>query len=207
MSNWDRAVPNQKEETLWIIGIHRSPDDHDWRHPRLSIYFKSFPIQEVPLSRYWPFVGYANDFRHLITGISSPNWFPAVVIYILSQHWPILATRRPMPAQYLAIFGENEWQCTIESRVFIYLFNHFAHYFCLILLLYPLFYSMVHKHIRISLNIIYSIINSCQITYLHCWCFALLTGFERGPFILRRQHSTPRLQGTCACGILVSPRR
>ena len=35
----------------------------------------------------------------------------------------------------------------------------------------------------------------------------LLTGFELGPFILRRQHSTPRLQGACACRILVSPRR
>ena len=37
--------------------------------------------------------------------------------------------------------------------------------------------------------------------------FVLLTGFEPGPFILRRQHSTPRQQGACTCGILVSPRR
>ena len=36
--------------------------------------------------------------------------------------------------------------------------------------------------------------------------FVLLTGVEPGPFILRHQHSTPRLQGACACGILVSPR-
>ena len=36
--------------------------------------------------------------------------------------------------------------------------------------------------------------------------FVLLTGFEPGPFILRRQHSTHRLQGACVCGILVSPR-
>ena len=73
--------------------------------PRISIYFQSFRIQEVPLSRYWPFVGYANDFRHWITEISSPNnWFAVVVIYILSRHWPILATRRPMAAQYLTIF-------------------------------------------------------------------------------------------------------
>ena len=28
-----------------------------------------------------------------------------VHIFIQSIHWPILATRRPMPAQYLAIFG------------------------------------------------------------------------------------------------------
>ena len=55
-------------------------------HPRLSNYFQSFPIQEVPLSRYWPFVGYANDFRHWITGIPGPNnWFPAVVIYVHSE--------------------------------------------------------------------------------------------------------------------------
>ena len=33
-------------------------------HLRLSIYSQSFLIQEVQLSRYWPFVGYANDFRH-----------------------------------------------------------------------------------------------------------------------------------------------
>ena len=37
--------------------------------------------------------------------------------------------------------------------------------------------------------------------------FVLLTGFEPGPFILRRQHSTPRLQDACEGGILVSPRR
>ena len=37
--------------------------------------------------------------------------------------------------------------------------------------------------------------------------FVVLTGFEPGPFILQRQHCTPRLQGACACGILVSPRR
>ena len=36
--------------------------------------------------------------------------------------------------------------------------------------------------------------------------FVLLTGVEPGPFILQRQHSTPRLQGACACGILVSSR-
>ena len=29
-------------------------------HPRFSNYFQSFPIQEVPLSRYWHSVGYAN---------------------------------------------------------------------------------------------------------------------------------------------------
>ena len=34
--------------------------------------------------------------------------------------------------------------------------------------------------------------------------FVLLTGFEPGLFILQRQHSTPRLQGACAYGILVS---
>ena len=33
--------------------------------------------------------------------------------------------------------------------------------------------------------------------------FVLLTGVEPGPFILRRQHSTPRLQGACTCEILV----
>ena len=37
--------------------------------------------------------------------------------------------------------------------------------------------------------------------------FVLLTRVELGPFILRRQHSTRRLQGAWACGILVSPRR
>ena len=37
--------------------------------------------------------------------------------------------------------------------------------------------------------------------------FVLLTGVEPGQFILRRQHSTLRLQGACVCGILVSPRR
>ena len=70
-----------------------------------------------------------------------------------------------------------------------------------------LFYVRVYEHIRISLNIIFSIINSWHITYLHCWCFCVLTGVEPGPFILRHQHSTPRLQGTCEGGILVSPRR
>ena len=33
-------------------------------HPRLSNYYESFPIQEMTLSRYWPIVGYVNDFRH-----------------------------------------------------------------------------------------------------------------------------------------------
>ena len=64
-------------------------------HPRLSNYFEWFLIQEVPLSRYWPSVGYANDFRHWITLISSPNhWFPAVLIYILSRHWPLVGRCR-----------------------------------------------------------------------------------------------------------------
>ena len=99
--------------TLWIIGIHRSPDDHHWRP---SSAFQLFPIQEVPLSRYWPFVGYANYFRHWITEIFSPNhWFPAVIIYILSRHWLILATRRPMPEQYLTIFG-RKWM-TMHNRI------------------------------------------------------------------------------------------
>ena len=66
---------------------------------------------------------------------------------------------------------------------------------------------MLYEHIRISLNIIYSIIISCHITYLHCWFFCVLTGVEPGPLILRRQHSTPRLQGACEGGILVNPRR
>ena len=35
--------------------------------------------------------------------------------------------------------------------------------------------------------------------------FVLLTGVEPGTFILRCQHSTPRLQGAWSCGILVSP--
>ena len=85
-------------------------------HPWLSIYFQSFPIQEVPLSRYWPFVGYANDLWHWITGISSPNnWFPAVVIYTLSRHWQILATRRLTPAQRLTILG-RKWM-TMHDRI------------------------------------------------------------------------------------------
>ena len=103
----------QRCESLEFIG---RPTIAIEGHPRLSIYFQSFPIQEVPLSRYWPVVGYANDFRHCITVISSPNhWFNTVVIYILSRHWPVMATRRPMPAQYLAIFG-RKWM-TMHDRI------------------------------------------------------------------------------------------
>ena len=72
---------------------------------------------------------------------------------------------------------------------------------------YMTFFIMLFEHTRISLNIIYSIINSCHITYLHFWCFCVLTGVEPGPFILLRQHSTPRLQGACKGGILESPTR
>ena len=65
---------------------------------------------------------------------------------------------------------------------------------------------MLYEHIKILL-IIYSIINSCHITYLHCWCFCVLTGVEPGLFILRRQHSTPRLEGAWEGGFFLSPRR
>ena len=89
-------------------------------HPRLSIYFQSFPIKEVTLSRYWPFVGYAYDFRHWITWISSPyNWFPAVVIYILSRHWPILATRRPISSHFWKKIKDNARSNPGSSFIFL----------------------------------------------------------------------------------------
>ena len=37
--------------------------------------------------------------------------------------------------------------------------------------------------------------------------FVFLPGFEPGPFNLGLQHSTPRLQGACAWGIMASPKR
>ena len=57
------------------------------------------------------------------------------------------------------------------------------------------FHSILYTQILISVILLTSTVD----------VFVLLTGVEPGPFILRRQHSTPSLQGACACGILVSP--
>ena len=111
----------------------------------------------------------------------------------------IVGNARPISSHFWNKMNDNarsnHWSSFIflmTSHTIFVVFNHFL-------------YSMLYEHIRISLNIIYSIINSCHITYLHCWCFCVLTGVEPGPFILRSQHSTPTLQGACEGGILVSP--
>ena len=49
----------------------------------------------------------------------------------------------------LPFLEENECQSSIESRVFIYLFNDFTHYFCGIQLLYHFLYSTLYEHITI----------------------------------------------------------
>ena len=59
------------------------------------------------------------------------------------------------------------------------------------------FHSILHTQLLIPLILLTSTSD----------VFCVLTGVEPGPFILRCQHSTPRLQGACEGRILVSPRR
>ena len=188
---------------LWIIGIHLSPDDHHWRP---SSALKSFPIQEVPLSRYWPFVGFANDFRHWITGISSPNnLFPAVVIYIeLADIGRSSADAGTISSHFWKKMNDNERLNPGSSFIFLMIlhtvFVVFYYYITFFILCYMNileFHSILYAQLLIPAILLTSTVD----------VFVLLTGVEPGQFILRRQHSTPRLQGACACGFLVSPRR
>ena len=147
-------------------------------------------MQEVPLSRYWTFVGNVNDFQAL----NHWNFQSKYLISCCSNNSESsLADIGHSSADAGTIYSifVRKWMTTHDQiRVFIYLFNDFAHFFCRVLLLYNIFYSTLYEHIRFSLNIIYSIINLCHITYLHCWCFCVLTGIEPRPFILRCQNFT-----------------
>ena len=84
----------------------------------------------------------------------------------------------------------------ILHTVFV-VFYYYITFFILCYMNILEFHSIVYTQLLFAVILLTSTID----------VFVLLTGFEPGPFILRCQHSTPRLQGACACGILVSPRR
>ena len=136
---------------------------------RLSTHFRLFPLPEVPLSRCWPSSEMPGIlcFKIVDIPIIKHALRNSLIIYILSCHWPILATRRPMPAQYLAIFGrKNDNARSNPGSSFIFLMT--SHTIFVVFYYYITFFILLYEHIRISLSSIYSIINSCHITYLHC---------------------------------------
>ena len=65
--------------------------------------FNVFPLTNQYWHHYWTNAGFPSLSRMYVH------------IYILCRHWQILATRRPMPAQYLAIFG-IKWM-TMHDRI------------------------------------------------------------------------------------------
>ena len=85
----------------------------------------------------------------------------------------------------------------MTSHTIFVVFYYYIYFFILCYMNILEFHSILYTQLLIPVILLTSTVD----------IFVLLTGLEPRPFILRRQHSTPRLQVACACGILVSPRR
>ena len=178
-----------------MIGIHLSSVDG---HRRPSSAFQSFPMPEVQLSQCCPSSEIPGILCFKIVGIPikacaaqlSFNVFPLLTnigtinrLTLVFHHYRARTYIYTHLVPSLADIGDSSADAGTISSHFLNKMNDNARSnpessFIFLMTLHTIFvvfyyyitffHSMLHEHIRISLNIIYSIINSCHITYLHC---------------------------------------